>query len=101
MRSPSPPWLLSRGPGNVFVGSWSATGVDGRVVITHVSGPDYEVVVGAGHKARAALRSDDRLTVAAPPGVTPGAIVLEPGPGSGTLEESFPDGTTATLTRSR
>ena len=70
-------------------------------MITHVSGADYTVSLGAGHKVRSAVRSGDRLTVAATPRVTPGVIVLEPGPDSGTLEERFPDGTSSILTRAR
>jgi len=93
--------LLDRSSGDAFTGTWSATGAGGRVVITHVSGTDYAVVIGAGHKSRPAVRSGDRLTVAAAPGATPGVIVLKPGPDSGTLDESFPDGTSNVLTRGR
>jgi hypothetical protein len=84
--------ILGRGSGDAFAGTWSVTGAGGRVVIAHVGGSDYTVVV---------VRSGDRLTVAAAPGAATGVIVLGPGPSSGTLEERFADGTSNVLTRSR
>ena len=118
--------ILGRGSGDAFAGTWSATSAGAGVVITHVSGSQYTVLVGSAHTTRPAVRSGDRLTVAAAPSAassaaapsaapvaasssaapvaaassaTPGVIVLKPGPGSGTLEEWFADGTSSILTR--
>ena len=105
---------LGRGSGDAFAGTWSATSAGGGVVIAHVSGSHYTVLVGSAHTTRPAVRSGDRLTVAAASSAaassaaapvaaassaTPGVIVLKPGPGSGTLEEWFADGTSSILPR--
>ena len=113
---------LGRGSGDAFAGTWSATSAGGGVVIAHVSGSHYTVLVGSAHTTRPAVRSGDRLTVAAAPvaassaaapvaapsaaapvaaasSATPGVIVLKPGPDSDTLEEWFADGTSSVLTR--
>jgi hypothetical protein len=119
---------------DAFAGTWRGAG-SVSLVVAHVNGADYTVVVGSGDKVRAALRSGDRLTIAAvagtaqsapaaktasatssatssaAPSATLGAsvaaasssssrvIVLKPGPGRGTLEECFADGTSTILTR--
>jgi len=125
--------ILDRRPSDAFAGTWKGVG-SGSLVVAHVNGADYTVVVGSGHKVRAALCSGDRLTIAAAPAtpqgvqgtpaaetagatssatanatlgssaaVEPGSssrvIVLKPGPGRGTLEECFADGTSTVLTR--
>jgi hypothetical protein len=118
--------ILNRRPSDAFAGTWRGAG-SGSLVVAHVNGADYTVVVGSGHKVRAALRSGDRLTIAAVAGTAQGApaakttsatssatlgasvgaaagsssrvIVLKPGPSRGTLEECFADGTSIVLTR--
>jgi hypothetical protein len=57
---------------DAFAGTWRGAG-SGRLVVAHVNGADYTVVVGSGHKVRAALRSGDRLTIAAVAGTAQGA----------------------------
>jgi hypothetical protein len=118
--------ILNRRPSDAFAGTWRGAG-SGSLMVAHVNGADYTVVVGSGHKVRAALRSGDRLTIAAVAGTAQGApaakttsatssatlgasvgaaagsssrvIVLKPGPSRGTLEECFADGTSIVLTR--
>jgi hypothetical protein len=57
---------------DAFAGTWRGAG-SGSLVVAHVNGADYTVVVGSGHKVRAALRSGDRLTIAAVAGTAQGA----------------------------
>jgi hypothetical protein len=56
--------ILDRRPSDAFAGTWKGAGT-GSLVVVHVNGADYTVVVGSGHKVRAALCSGDRLTIAA------------------------------------
>ena len=64
--------ILNHRSGDAFAGTWR--GADsGSLVVAHVNGADYTVVVGSGHKVRAALRSGDRLTIAAVAGTAQGA----------------------------
>jgi hypothetical protein len=56
--------ILDRRPSDAFAGTWKGAGT-GSLVVVHVDGADYTVVVGSGHKVRAALCRGDRLTIAA------------------------------------
>lgn len=64
--------ILSHRSGDEFAGTWKGAGA-GSLVVTRVNGADYTVVVGSAHKARTAVCSGDRLTIAAAAGVTLGA----------------------------
>jgi len=63
--------ILDRRPSDAFAGTWKGAG-SGSLVVAHVDGADYTVVVGSSHKVRAALCSGDRLTIAAVPATAPG-----------------------------
>ena len=64
--------ILDHRSSDAFAGTWRAAD-SGSLVVAHVDGADYTVVVGSGHKARAALCSGDRLTIAAVAGQAQGA----------------------------
>lgn len=56
--------ILDHRPSDAFAGTWKGAG-SGSLVVAHVNGADYTVVVGSSHKVRVALCSGDRLTIAA------------------------------------
>lgn len=64
--------VVGHGSRDAFVGTWRAAGTE-SLVVTHVSGADYTVVVGGSHKARAALCNGDRLTIVPAAGPAPAA----------------------------
>ncbi len=95
--------VVGQGSRDAYAGTWGAAGGN-SIVITHVSGNAYTVVIGAGHHLWPAVCSGKRLTVAAAAeaargAAASGALDFRPGPGGDTLEECFPDGTSTVLTR--
>jgi hypothetical protein len=74
---------IGHGSRDMFAGTWHAAGTD-SLVISHVSGADYTVVVGGGHRARAALCSGDRLTIASAAGAAPAGAAATGAAGTGT-----------------
>jgi hypothetical protein len=87
--------------GDPFVGTWRSTaaGASSSLVIANVQGSDYTVKVVGGKKTLTATRSGDTLTVHRAPPAKGVRMTLTPGNDANTLKESFPNGTTAVLTR--
>ncbi len=87
--------MLGHSSRDRFAGTWGAAGT-ARLVITHVSGADYTVVVGGSHKARAALCSGDRLTIAAAAGAAHRGAVAATGAAGAAAAEAASAAPTAT-----